>query len=82
MKAALAISSPWFSMTRVAAKAAPTNNGLLEEAFAPNVRLRWRKGCDEGCSGNLEPMVLGDAEVAAEAAPTAKWGRGGSRSYG
>jgi hypothetical protein len=73
MKAAPAISSPWFSVTR-RSRLKP----LLQKwasgggAFAPNLRLRWRKGCDEGCSGNLEPMVLDDAEVAAKAAPTTK----------
>ena len=39
-------------------------------AFAPNPRLRWRRGRSETCSDNSEPLVLDDAKVAAKAAPT------------
>jgi hypothetical protein len=72
VKAAPATLSPWFSMAQGSRlKPLLPKNGLLWGGLLPRAPVfDEARGHDEGCSGNPEPLVVDDAGVAAEAAPT------------
>jgi hypothetical protein len=75
MKAAPATLSLWLSMTQSSRlKPLLPKNGLLWGRLLSRAPVfDEARGHDEGCSGSPKPLVVDDAGVAAEAAPTKKW---------
>jgi hypothetical protein len=75
MKAAPATLSLWLSMTPGSRlKPLLPKNGLLWGGLLLRAPVfDEARGHGGGCSGSPEPLVLDDAEFAAEAAPTKKW---------
>jgi len=82
VEAAPAAQSPWFSMAQGSRlKPLLPKNGLLWGGLLPRASVfDEARGHDEGCSGSPKPLVVDDAGVAAEAAPTKKWASVGGLS--
>jgi hypothetical protein len=82
MKVASATQSPWLSMTPGSRlKPLLPKNGLLWGGLLLRAPVfDEARGHGGGCSGSPEPLVVDDAEFAAEAAPTQKWASVGGLS--